>query len=365
MSSINPSKLTTLVAIVASTVAYSVTASDIEVVAELNGTRPGNLTVTPQGRTFLSMQPLDAPEYRVVELLPDGSTKPYPTQDWADGPEQGEVGLSSVIGIDNTGNGLVWILDMGSASAPAQIIAWDSVNEQLVKQITLPSEVVVANSFLQDFAIDTSRNLMIIADTSLGNLVGDPAPAFVVVDLETGKARRLLESHQALLSPKHDLIIDDNLMAAKREDGTSDALYLSLNPITIDANHQWVYFGTVNGSDIYRLPAAALADETLSQSDLANKIERYSEKRPSDGMIISAAGDIYVGDVEQNALAKVNQQGYQVIAQDAAHLSWVDGFAIQGDYLYFTQNSLHLNPALNQGTEGSNKPYHVLRMKIE
>lgn len=132
-----------------------------------------------------------------------------------------------MIGIDSAPDGVVWILDMGSENAPAQIVAWDSVNNRLFKQIEISKEVMVANSFMQDFALDTKRNLMYIADTSLGNLFGEPAPAFVVVDLETGKSRRVLESHPALLSPLHDLEIDGSLMAAKREDGSVDALYLA------------------------------------------------------------------------------------------------------------------------------------------
>lgn len=358
-------KFKTLLALTSALVASNVLAADLEVVAELNGTRPGNLTVTEQGRTFLSMQPLDGPEYRVVELLQDGSTRPYPSQEWASGPELGEVGLSSVIGIDSTDDGVVWILDMGGEGAPAQIIAWDSVNEKLHKRLEISADVMVANSFLQDFALDTKRNQMYIADTSLGNLFGEPAPAFVVVDLETGNARRVLQSHTALLSPFHDVEIDGSLMAAKRDDGSSDALYLGLNPITIDAANQWVYFGTVNGSAIYRIPAQALADSTMADPALADSIEFYSEKRPSDGMIISDKGDIYVGDVEKNALGMANSDGYKVIAQDDKLLSWADGFSIQGGYLYITQNSLHLNPALNQGDEGASKPFHVLRIKID
>ncbi|MFT6986076.1 MAG: hypothetical protein ACJAT7_001897 [Psychromonas sp.] len=43
--------------------------SDIEVVAEITNTRPGNITITPNGRMILSLQPLDGPELRVVELM--------------------------------------------------------------------------------------------------------------------------------------------------------------------------------------------------------------------------------------------------------------------------------------------------------
>ena len=339
-------------------------AADIEVVAKLDGTRPGNITVTKQGRTFLSMQPLDAPELRVVELMKDGSTKAFPTQDWADGPEKGEVGLASVIGIDSTDDGVVWVLDMGSENSPAQIVAWDTINDKLFKRIEIGKDVQVGNSFLQDFALDTERNQMYIADTSLGNLYGEAAPAFVVVDLETGKSRRVLQAHKALLSPEHEVVIDHSRMATKREDGSVDALYLGLNPITIDTNNEWLYFGTVNGSAIYRIPAAALANAVLSEDELAGQIEFYSEKRPSDGMIISDNGDIYVGDIEKNAVGVVNKEGYKIFAQDDKLLSWADGFSIQGDYLYVTQNSLHFHPAFNEGEEGSNKPYHVLRIKL-
>ncbi|MDP5254722.1 MULTISPECIES: L-dopachrome tautomerase-related protein [unclassified Vibrio] len=351
------------------TIAVTVTinlahAADVEVVAELHGTRPGNITVTEQGRTFLSMQPLDAPKYRVVELMADGSTKPFPNEDWSDGPEHGEVGISAVIGIDSSEGGIVWILDMGSANHPAQIIAWDTLNDRLYKRIEINKEAMASNSFLQDFALDTKRNLMYIADTSLGNLFGDPAPAFVVVDLTTGQSRRVLQSSSALVAPQHDVIIDDSLMATKREDGHSDALYLGVNPITIDADNQWVYFGTVNGSAIYRLPASALADATLSEQALADTIEFYQEKHPSDGMIMAKNGDIYVGDVERNAISLVRKDGLSTFAQDDKLLSWADGFAIHDGYLYATQNSLHLTPALNEGEEGATKPFHVVRFKL-
>lgn len=341
--------------------------SNIEVVAELNGTRPGNPTVTPAGRILFSQQPLDAPELRVVELMKDGSLKPFPNGDWADGPEKGEVGFSSVIGIDTTEDGIVYILDMGSEKAPAQIVAWDSVNNRLVQNIAIDKSATVANSFLQDFALDTKRNKMYIADTTLGNLVGESKSAFVVVDLETGKSRRVLEANPALMSPEYKLVINGSTMGAKREDGTKEPLYLGVNPITIDGDNEWVYFGTVNGSKIYRIPASNLADEAATAESQAAAIEFYSEKRPSDGMIMGPDGYIYVGDVEKNAVAVSKKGEYRIIAQDKKLLDWADGFSVdkKNGYLYVTQNQLHLHPALNEGEEGSTKPYHIVRIKLQ
>jgi len=352
-------------ALAATTLISTAQAADIEQVATLTSSRPGNITVTEQGRTFLSMQPLDNPTYRVVELLKDGSTVPFPTKDWADGPDKGKVGLSAVIGIDSTKDGVVWILDMGSATAPAQIVAWDTVHNTLFKRIKIDPKAMASNSFLQDFVVDTKRNKIYIADTSLGNLYGEPAPAFIVVDLKTGTSRRVLEANKALLAPHHDMVVDGALMSTKREDGKKHAIYLGLNPITMDAKNKWVYFGTVNGSVIYRLPADALANDNLSTKELASSIEFYGEKRPSDGMIMADNGDIYVGDVEKDAIGIFNEkEGYRLFAQDKKLLSWADGFSIHKGYLYVTQNSLSLTPALNAGKEGATKPFHVLRIKL-
>lgn len=356
--------------IVASSLLLASTAqagSNLEIVAELDGTRPGNPTVTPAGKIIFSQQPLDAPELRVVELMADGSLQPFPNRDWADGPEKGDVGFSSVIGIDTTEDGVVYILDMGSETAPAQVVAWDSVNDLIVKKIEISSSSMVANSFLQDFALDTKRNKMYIADTTLGNLVGESKSAFVVVDLETGKSRRVLEAEPALMSPDYPVVINGSTMGAKREDGSNEPLYLGVNPITIDGENEWVYFGTVNGSKIYRIPALILADDKATVEQQSAAIEFYSEKRPSDGMVMAPDGYIYVGDVENNAVAVSRKGEYRIIAQDTKLLDWADGFSVdkKNGYVYATQNQLHLHPALNEGEEGAVKPYHIVRIKLQ
>ena len=337
---------------------------NISIVAEFSGKRPGNPTVTSEGRIIISMQPLDGPEYKVVELMANGSIKPFPNVDWADGPEKGMVGFSSVIGVDSDEKGNVYILDMGSATAPAQLVIWDSIDDKLVKVIQVEKSALVANSFIQDFALDSKRGKIYIADTTLGNLVGESKSAIVVLDLISGKSRRVLEADPKLLSPNKKVVVDGSVMGAKREDGSKEPLYLGLNPITIDRENEWVYFGTINGSEIFRIPAASLADEKVTNTDLSAKIEYYSKKRPSDGMIMAHDGNIYVGDVENDAVAISNRDGYHILAQDKKLLSWADGFSISGEYLYIVQNQLHLHPALNEGEEGSTKPYHLVKIKI-
>lgn len=337
---------------------------NIEVVAEMTNTRPGNLTITPNGRMILSQQPLDAPELRVVEVMANGELQPFPTLDWADGPDKGDVGFAAVIGVHTSTDGIVWILDMGSATSQAKLVGWDSVNNRLHKIIPIDKSATVDNSFLQDFAIDEKREQIYIADTTLGNLFGEIKSAFVVVDLQSGASRRVLQAHPKLMPPKHTVVINGSVLGAKREDGSKEPIYLGLNPIAIDYQYEWVYFGTVNGSELFRMPAAQLANESNDDNALAAQIERYGEKRPSDGITIDKDGTVYAGDVENSAVGIVTKNGFKTIAKDKALLSWPDGFAIDHGWLYVTQNQLHLTAPLNEGEAQGTKPYRILRMKL-
>lgn len=336
----------------------------ISVVANYTDTRPGNITVTPAGRVILSQQPLDGPAIRLVEILEDGSKVPFPTLDWADGPEIGDVGIAGIIGVRSDSNGVVWLLDMGSATSPAQFIAWDSVKDELVKTIKLPVEVLKPISFLQDFVLDEERGQLYIADMTFPAPDATPEPAMIIVDTETGNARRILEGQKEFMPVKEAVTIDGSLMGTKLADGTATPWYLGLNPIAIDPEFEYVYFGTVNGTDIFRIPAVSLADENATNKELASQITQYADKNPSDGMIIDAEGRIFVTDIENFAIGEASPEGYRIIAQDKELLSWPDGFAVTPDgALLVTQDQLYKHPALNEGVDESSKNYHILKIQ--
>ena len=147
--------------------------------AEFSDTRPGNITITPDNRVIMTQQPLDAPSLRVVEVKPDGTKVPFPTQDWADGPETGEVGIAASIGIKSDANGIVWILDMGSKDTAPKLVAWSTEADALYKTIEIPADLVTPISFLQDFALDEKRGKIYIADMTSTAPASDLKPAMV------------------------------------------------------------------------------------------------------------------------------------------------------------------------------------------
>ena len=336
----------------------------LETVTTFTEYRGAGITITPAGRMLVSMHPLDNPKTRVVEIMANGAQQPFPTTDWADGPEIGKVGLAAVIGIHSDSKGVVWILDMGSEKVAPKLIAWDSVNNSLVNTITLSKSAILANSFLQDFVIDELNNKIYIADMSFGNFMGATKPAFIVVDLKTGDSTRVLEGSATLMPEERDLVIEASPVASKSPEGKTTNLRFGLNPITIDDNNEWVYFGSFTGTKVYRIPAKTLANSSYSDSKKAKSIEIFGPKNPSDGMTYAPGGGILVTDLENNAIGLTTKGHYEIIVQDKK-LSWPDSLAVSEGWIYVTQDQLHQHPAFSQGLGNAKPPYVLTRFRFK
>jgi hypothetical protein len=254
---------------------------ELEVAARLDD-RPGNPALTPDGRLILSLHPFPYGEpspYRVVEVLEDGGTRPFPNDAWSTAPDEDGVGLSAVIGVQSDRRGVVWILDMGDEGLPPKLVAWDTHRDELHRIVTIPPHATVPNSFQQDFAIGEVRWTIFIADVGRGDLFGPSNPAIVAVDLNTGYVRRALEDHESLL-PEEGLSveIEGRTIRAENAQGEFDEPRIGLDPIVIDPANEWVYYGSVHGTSVYRVRAADLLERGLSKEELTRRAERYGEK---------------------------------------------------------------------------------------
>ncbi|MGB7293330.1 MAG: L-dopachrome tautomerase-related protein [Thermodesulfobacteriota bacterium] len=336
---------------------------EVEIVAKFEN-RPGNPAVTPDGRKIVSMQPIDNPTYRVVEVLPDGSIKPFPSEKWARAVGSDGIGMQAVIGIVADVNGIVWMLDMGGNGHAPKLVGWDTKKNTLKRIINFPASASRPNSFHQDMAIDTKRNMAYVADMTRGDLTGESLPAIVAIDLDTGFVRRVLEGNAHFAPGNEQIVIDGNTFGTKTANGETVPLFLGLNPITIDVDNQWVYFGPINGKGLYRIPASALADSNLSDEDINAMIEPYGEKRCSDGISIDSKANVYITDIENHAIGVTNPEGYRILVKDDNLLKWPDGMAFGPDgWLYVTVNQLNLHPLLNGGNEGGKPPYYLIRVR--
>ncbi|KPK40478.1 MAG: hypothetical protein AMJ69_02125, partial [Gammaproteobacteria bacterium SG8_47] len=241
-----------------------------------------------------------------------------------------------------------------------KLVGWDSRLNELVQLIELPAPATVADSFVNDLAVDEQHNAVYIADPA-----GGDNAALIVVDLNTGQARRVLRGHTSVVPENVYLVIDNRSVKLKREDGSFLRPRIGVNPIALDAKAQWLYFGPMHGKTMYRIRTQDLLDHELDDAALGQKVERYSDKPICDGISIDRAGNIYISDIANHAVGVISTlRRYEIIAQDRERLSWPDAFSFGPDgRLYTVANQLHRTAVLNAGVMAAKPPYYVLQLE--
>ncbi|MBD2252835.1 L-dopachrome tautomerase-related protein [Nostoc parmelioides] len=326
----------------------------LEVVAKLS-LAPGNITLTPDGRLFLSLHQFYQPEMQVAELTEDGLI-PFP-------PQSGNpiITFDTVLGIKSDGNGIVWMLDNGNQSKSVpKLVAWDTRNNQLSRVIYLPPPITLSDSFVNDLAVDLIHNFVYISDPA-----PDDKAALIRVDLQTGLAARVLQGYPGIAPEDIDLVIDGVPVQIGQPDGTVIRPHLGVNGIVLDAENEWLYLSPMHSTSMYRIKSADLSNLQLTDAELGSKIERYSEKPICDGISIDKDHNIYVGDLAHSAVGVITSadRSYKLLVTDEK-LSWTDSFNFGSDgYLYFDCNQLHHSAPLNAGENISAPPYYIFRLK--
>jgi sugar lactone lactonase YvrE len=333
-------------------------AQGVETVAEL-AVAPGNLTLTADGRTLLSLHQFYAPRWPVVERLASGELVPFP--DTAAYRASGAPPLDAVLGIQADAHGVVWMLDNGMRrNEGRRLVGWDTRRNRLEQVIDLGAPHSPAGAFLNDLAVDRTHGTIYVADPA-----GGADAAILVVDLRTGRVRRLLQGHSSVVpEPDVELAIDGTPVRIRQADGTVVHPRIGVNPIALDARDRWLYFGPMHGRTLYRIPTAVLRDERRTAEAVAAAVQAYAARPITDGISIDDAGNVYLGDLAANAVGVIGpDRQYRRLAA-GPELSWVDAFSHGPDgMLYLVANQLHRSAPLNAGVDESRAPYRLMRLR--
>jgi sugar lactone lactonase YvrE len=106
--------------------------------------------------------------------------------------------------------------------------------------------------------------------------------------------------------------------------------------------------------------------EALIAGDADATVEDHGEKGASDGLESGADGSIFATNYEQGAILRRTPDGeWEAVVRDAG-LRFVDTLAVAGDgFIYFTVNQLHRQDDYQGGEDRREKPYHVMRARID
>lgn len=319
---------------------------------------PGNLAVTAGGRVFATVHPFRRAKAQLIEVTGLASYRPWPDAPWNGSFGSGPDVLNSPLGIAIDRKERIWVLDNGRGDLPQtpKLLAFSLADGRLTFRYDFPPETGPVDSFLNDLAVDDERGFVYIA-----NVGGSHQPALVWVDLN-GRSSRRFTASPSLRSEDVDLVVEGRAIRFQGADGQLQPARIAVNPITLSADGETLYFGAMNGETWYRLPARLLR-EGADDGEIAAAIERAGPKPVSDGASTDTEGNHFFTDLGNNAIKVLRPDGQVETLVRDDRLLWPDALSFgEPGWLYIAVNQLHRAPPLNGGAEGAELPYRILRV---
>ena len=287
----------------------------------------GNVAVNRDGRIFFTIHPESRPTGNKLLEFVRGAAVPFPS-----GAEQSAL-FDTALGVAIDRFNRLWTIDHGNhGTRPARIVAIDLDANVVIREQYLPPEIAPLGSYLQDLQVSADGRTVVIADTSFWR----KSPAIIVYDIETGAARRVLESH-ASVSAENYMIRN----AGQEMEFLGGIVALRGGIDGIALGPEWLYYGALSGSGLYRVRLSDLRNDQLPPGQLANRVERFSDKPLSDGFSIDIAGNVYVTDVEHSSIFVVGPERELKTLIESPEMRWPDGLSFGPDgYLYIADSAL-------------------------
>ena len=310
----------------------------------------GNVAVNPDGRIFFTVHPESRPKGNKLLEYVRGAAVPYPS-----GAAQAEL-FDTVLGVAIDRYNRLWTIDHGNHGLrSARIVAIDLDTNRVLRNQVLSSDVAPVGSFLQDLQVSADGNTIVIADASFWR----KSPAIIVYDVETGEARRVLESHASVSAENYVIRSRDREMTFL---GGIVALRGGIDGIALGP--EWLYYGAISGSGLYRVLLKDLLDTDLPGSQLADRVERISDKPLSDGFSIDIEGNVYITDVEHNSIFVASPGRELKTLIQSGDIRWPDALSFGPDgYLYIADSALLDLILQSRKHIAAQGPYRIFRFK--
>jgi len=332
----------------------------VEIVAELEIT-PGNVTASKDGRIFASVHGMRRGPAQLIEIKPGKDNwEPFPNQEWNAAPGSGPNVLNSAHGVAIDSQDRLWVTDHGNwmpnQAKPAQpkLVAFDIHTRQAVFRMDFPEEIGPRGGIMQDLAVDAERGFVYIADCG-------PTPAIVVVDIQQKTARRFT-GHVSLQAEDVDLVVEGQTLKFPDAKGEMQKARVPINPITLSADGETLYYGAMNGETLFSVPAR-LFREGASREQISQAIQVAGKKPVSDGISTDAEGNHFITNLRENAIDRLSNDGKLTrLVQDDRFL-FPDNVRFGADsWLYVAVNQLHRSSIFTGNTDEGRPPYLIARV---
>ncbi len=310
----------------------------------------GNVAVSATGKVFFTVHPESRPQGNKLMQFVDGASVPFP-----DVQSQSRL-FDTVLGVAIDRQNRLWTIDHGNhGMREARLLAFDLDSGELLHDQQFAASIAPVGSYLQDLQISSDGRTVVIADASFWR----KSPALVVYDVRTATARRVLESHASVSAENFLIYNHGNKMTFG---GGLVSLRGGVDGIAL--SDDWLYFGALNGSALYRIQLDDLRDSSAPDAQLAGRVERYADKPISDGLSIDIEGNVYVTDVEHGAVFRMTEDREPRTLMRSRQIRWADALSFgPNGWLYVADSALYdvvLHRREHIKTHG---PYKIFRFQ--
>lgn len=278
------------------------------------------VTSTADGRVFALFSHLnEGPDTHIVELAKDGSSKLYPNAAWnswkpGDDPTHAFVAVNALrMGPD----GLLWIVDTGTRGfgtpvidGGAKLVVID-VQKNTVRHIYSLRTVATGMSYVDDIRFHEDNAYL----TDAG------VPGIIVLDLRTGKARRVLD-HDSSTTAHRPLRASGTVLLNEGKE-----LYIHADQLEVSPDGKWFYYQPACGP-MYRIETRYLDAPGLSATDVSRHAQLWEETPSTGGTVIDVDGNIYLSDLNTRTIYKFTPDGKKIVLLHDKRLDWVDAMWI-------------------------------------
>ncbi len=336
-------------------------------VARFPKAQPTGVAVSSSGRVFVNFPYWDKrPGVSVAELDADGILNPFPSRSWNrwDGKSATSALRSFVsaqaLYVDS--DDFLWALDSGSPRQESGVVVAGpklfkiDLSDNSIAQVFYFDQKrdLAPYSFLSDFRVDTDKNVAYLSDAGRGGIV--------VYNLKTREARTVLFGHEST-QPYEGVTAQVgshpwvNIIGQRPSYGVAG--------IELSNDKQWLYYHTMTGRDLFRVPTDALIDDRLTAGGLGAKVEHLGNTGSIvDGLWMDDNDNLYLTAIEKDAILVRRPTGeFETFVADE-RLQWPDSLAMgQDGYLYFTTSMRHLQSPYRL-TDVKTQPYFLMKVSV-
>jgi sugar lactone lactonase YvrE len=319
------------------------------------------VAVSKDGRLFTCYPLWPGPhKWGVVEIVGADACRPYPDEHW-NSWKHGEDAKNKWVCVQAVyvdQDNYLWIVD---PACPNMEEVYDNsfklvkfnLATNSIEQVYRFDGILSNKSYINDVRVDTRRKLAYLTNSNEGGIV--------VVNLETGTMRQVLQKHYSVKhDPSFTLVVDGKEFKKKGK-----PVHLRSDGIALTPDGEWLYYKPLTDNKLYRIQTEFLRNEELSEDEREAAVEDLGRFSVTDGMIFDNTGNLYLGDYQNYKMVKIDPEHEREDVVTDERLIWPDSYSISEDgYLYISCSQINKQPDYNEGENKRTTPYAIYRIKL-